>query len=66
LSAHKITGAIFFKEANSNYCSELILTALFGDIIEDGKRWSSPLKNWRADFLIEVSGVFKGQNCFKH
>jgi len=37
LSAHNITGAMFFKEANSDYCAELILTALFRDIIENGK-----------------------------
>jgi hypothetical protein len=28
---------MFSKEANSGYCAELILTALFKDIIEDGK-----------------------------
>jgi hypothetical protein len=28
---------MFFKEANSDYCAELILIALFRDVIEDGK-----------------------------
>jgi len=29
---------MFFKEANSDYCAELILTALFMGIIEDGEK----------------------------
>jgi hypothetical protein len=28
---------MFFKEANSDYCAELILAKLFRDIIEDSK-----------------------------